>query len=424
MTNRLAYQHLLPNNATKFEYDWAGAAIDRLNPLQAPYRVLWQPYVVPYPSLPFLSWTLSVDLWQNDWPEHKKRYVTAQALYLHSIKGTELGIRTYLDICDAELIQVVKPPEGFFASPNMSKADLDAYIAKHPKLRITLDRGYSTAPIPDGMIAEVDFVEDTTIGVDDGPALWGRRAYLYRNGVQTPLQLSKVVNTKETRSTVVTERVVVPGMNKFYSFVDEFVASDSFADATDTPAPQFYTITLDKAYDHLDSSLELSMVPIGFAIRDTRYYRESLIGDGSLYQFADQDFAECAYGGLNDGGILLADVLHLYDPSIQSPITGPGGFANVNRVDQPAYTAELRVDWKQDYVEGSAFVVDRSFSDEDPATINDTSRRDFLLDAVQSSKRLSDKIGVTFQVKRPRTWGDGIPLDGSAKFGGMVSNIL
>jgi hypothetical protein len=60
---------------------------------------------------------------------------------------------------------------------------------------------------------------------------------------------------------------------------------------------------------------------------------------------------------------------------------------------------------------GAAIVSDQSFAGEDPATINDTRRRNDLLTAVSIAKRLSDRVLVTFQTTRPRTMSDGIPLN-------------
>ena len=380
------------------------------------------PWTCPEHLLNFLAFERSVDIWDENWPVLKKRSVIASAPADHRIKGTEAGTRRYVEIADAALLQVVTPPEGFFAAPDLSKDEMDAHIAKHPKVRITLARGTSTAPVTDGAYSDDAFVDEATTGIDDGPSLWGRRAYLVQGGVQTPLQLTRLVTDDEERRGVVTERIVTAGRATAESFAGEIGADVGFADGWDKP-PRFYTVSLDQAYSHEESRLELSMVSIGFLPRDTRYLRESLVGDGADHAFAG-DFADCGFAGRNDGGELLADVLRLLDPSIPSPVTAGGGFAGVNRVGMAHHTAEMLIDWRESYVAHSGFVVDLSFAGEDPASPEDTTRRGFLLDAVASSKRLSDKIGVTFQTRRARTLGDGIPLDGSVRLGDTVKNVL
>ena len=372
--------------------------------------------------LPFLAFEESVDIWNENWPEWKKRSVIASAPADHAIKTTEAGIRRYVDIADGEVRQVVAPPEGFFAASDLSKAEMDAHIAKHPKVRITLARGTSSALVMDGSYCGDGFVDEASTGIDDGPSLWGRRAYLVQDGVQTLLQLTRIRTDSEERAGVVTERIVTPGRATAESFADEIGADVGFADGWDAP-PRFYTVSLDQAYSHVESRLELSMVEVGFMPRDTRYIRESLVGDGSAHAFAG-GFSDCGFAGRNDGGELLADVLRLYDPAIPSPVLAGGGFADVNRVGMAHHTAEILIDWRMAHVPHSAIVADLSFAGEDPAAPEEATRRSFLLDAVASSKRLSDRIGVTFQTRRPRTLGDGIPLDGSFRLGDTIDNVL
>lgn len=415
---------LLPKDSSDpWEYAIEEASGERWKNVDADLiRRFKDPWPCPEHLLNFLAFERSVDIWDETWPVWKKRSVIASAPADHRIKGTEAGTRRYVEIADGELLQVVTPPEGFFAAPDLSKDELDAHISKHPKVRITLARGTSTAPVMDGAYCDDGFVDEATTGVDDGPSLWGRRAYIVQNGEQTPLQLTRLVTDGEERTGVVTERIVTPGLATAESFAGEIGADVGFADGWDKP-PRFYTVSLDQAYSHEESRLELSMLTVGFVPRDTRYVRESLTGNGSGHAF-EGDFADCGFAGRNDGGELLADVLRLYDPAIPSPVTAGGGFASVNRVGMAHHTAEMLIDWRVNHIPHSGVIADLSFAGEDPAAPEDAARRNFLLDAVASSKRLSDRIGVTFQTRRARTLGDGIPLDGSVRLGDTVKNVL
>ena len=75
----MAQDTLLPDNRTSFEEaaDLTGA---RIADLPIGLRKLVQPTVVPVPHLPWLAWGLSVDLWDKDWSEEKKRARTARSL--------------------------------------------------------------------------------------------------------------------------------------------------------------------------------------------------------------------------------------------------------------------------------------------------------------------------------------------------------
>lgn len=414
---------ILPSNSTAWERAVEQVSAERWVDLDVDViRGARDPWTCPEHLLPQLAYQRSVDVWNENWPEWKKRSAIAAAPEDHRLKGTEAGVRRYVTHADAELLQVVTPPEGFFAAPDLTKEELDAHVARHPKVRITLSRGYGTSPFDSGFFPDDSFVGEDAIGFDDGPALYGRRAYLLKDGEQTPLQLTRIVDSNETRDAVEIERIVTPGVGVAHSFAGEFVADDSFADAWDVP-PRFFTASFDRTYRHETSRVELSMLTVGFMPRDTRYVRESLTGNGSDFAFAD-DFADQHFAGPNDGGQLLADVLYLYDPTIPSPVTTAGGFADVTRVGMDAHTAEMLIDWRETYRDHSAFIADVSFAGEDPVAPIDTRHRDFILDAVTSSKRLSDRIGITFQRTRSRTWGDGIPLDGSAALSDRLKNVL
>jgi hypothetical protein len=373
--------------------------------------------------LPFLAFEESVDIWNELWPEWKKRSVIASAKADHAIKTTEAGIRRYVEIADAEVLQIVTPPEGFFAAPNLSKEEKDAYIRKHPKVRITFARGTGVSLNGDGIFADISFVEAAFVGIDNAPALHGRRAYLVQNGVSTPLQLSRLVTETETRQAVEIERVVVPGKSVAMSFVGQIGADIGFADAWDDP-PRAFTFVLDRTYQHSDTRLELSMLEVGYQPRDVRYERESETGEAGEDFVADASFAEIQFVGEDKAKELLADVLYLYDPSIPSPILAGGSFADVNRVDMGHHRAEMLIDWQMTASPKDAFFCDMSFAEYAYAYPVDTTRRDFLLSAVAASQRLSDRIGVTFKTHRARTWADGIPLDGSARLGEPVRNVL
>lgn len=379
------------------------------------------PWKCPLHLLPFLAFERSVDIWDETWPEWKKRSVIASAPSDHRIKTTEAGIRRYVEIADAAVLQIVRPPEGFFAAPDLSKQELDAHVAKHPKLRISLARGVGERGqdfFSDQSFADVNFV-----GVDDGRALYGRRAYLVQNGVSTPLQIERLVNETETRTGVDIERIVVPGKSTAMSFEGQIGADIGFADAWDIP-PRHYTIALDRSYQHSTSRLELSMLGVGFLPRDVRYTRESETGEAGEDFFADGSYSDVHFVGRDDAAELLADVLYLYDPSIPSPMVAGGSFAGVNRVGMDHHRAELLIDWQMTESVRDGFFSGLSFADDSFALAYDSTRRDFLLAAVAASQRHTDHLGVTFQTHRARTWADGIPLDGSARLGDFVPNVL
>lgn len=86
---------LLPPNATYQERAVEGVTA-RLAAVPVPVDTLWSPERCPAALLPWLAWSLSVDTWERDWPEHVKRAVCAAAFRVHQRKGTVASVREAL----------------------------------------------------------------------------------------------------------------------------------------------------------------------------------------------------------------------------------------------------------------------------------------------------------------------------------------
>lgn len=86
---------LLPNNATQMQHSLAKAT-DRATSLVSITRQLWNPDICPEKFLPWLAWTLQVDVWHNNWPVLLKREVIKTAIATKRIKGTPAGIKQAL----------------------------------------------------------------------------------------------------------------------------------------------------------------------------------------------------------------------------------------------------------------------------------------------------------------------------------------
>ncbi len=93
------FKTILPSNASKLEIAFDKTSASRFNHNLARNK-LWSAEHCPVELLPFLAWALSVDTWEEDWPEHVKRQVVASAVYVHRYKGTPAGIQAALKALD------------------------------------------------------------------------------------------------------------------------------------------------------------------------------------------------------------------------------------------------------------------------------------------------------------------------------------
>ncbi|MGC0389299.1 phage tail protein I [Bradyrhizobium sp. USDA 241] len=188
MAERLMDNILAPN-ATVYERTLA-SEVERLLALDTDrLRRLWDPFRCHIDDLPYLAWSLSVDLWDPDWPEAKKRKVVADAVSHHRIKGTKAGVATYLDIVDCALNDLIVPPARGYRIPAMTNGEFMSWLVKLPQIRmypyvIRDPAGPREFRMPVHYFRNDNFREPSL-----GPQLYGRKASIFRNGVETFVKL-------------------------------------------------------------------------------------------------------------------------------------------------------------------------------------------------------------------------------------------
>lgn len=127
---------LLPPNATPFERSVELAGSER-HPLPAELVAsVWDPATCPAAALPWLAWGLSIDLWDESWPEIQKREVCRKALRLHRIKTTPAGIKAHVALTGATVEKITRPPARGFLRGAMNEAQRIAWLNDSPQVRI------------------------------------------------------------------------------------------------------------------------------------------------------------------------------------------------------------------------------------------------------------------------------------------------
>jgi hypothetical protein len=181
---------VMPKNATLWERV-LGQNVDRLLDLDADrIRHLWDPWTCDIDDLPYLAWALSVDIWDPDWPDAKKRAVTANALRDHRLKGTLGGIETYLGYRDTIIRKAVQPPAKPFAVQGIKPGEREAWIAHLPQIRIYPYLTMREAPAHRGFLngagGHRSFLghagSRSFVQASKGPNLYGRRATFQQPG--------------------------------------------------------------------------------------------------------------------------------------------------------------------------------------------------------------------------------------------------
>ena len=414
----------------------------------------WDPYRISYNNLPYLGYAQGVLLWEDGWSESTQREWVAHQFEYKSLRGTQAGIEMALNYSGRDFTggyfikQALRPPQCFFASPSMSKEAYDFWIHLLPEVRITFEQGVGW----DGM--DVMFVQDggvnDFVGLDDGEALYGRKAYLRFRGVDKPLQIYTFTKTIDGVASVDYEQIAMPGQAGLAYMTEDFVNDEQFVCA-EAIKPTLVTIRIDGSYSHEQSQLHLDTVLPGLEPIDVRYERESDIGWANSFFFVGDwsdsrnivnpddlphpehpietppppepthpiayppsglptqpppiptqpipivYYADAGY----DAARMLADRVFLYDPDIVGTITGGISFVGVDYVSWPAYTADLMIDLQADDDWWSWFADEGITTDDNYfASQVDMSDFDRACRAVITSQALRDRVRTAYDPTR------------------------
>jgi hypothetical protein len=443
---------LLYRNASGLEKSMADVDGERLIGTYAEIIIdQWDPYKISYNNLPYLGYAHGVMLWEEGWSESTQREWVANQFTYKSLRGTLAGIEMALDFSGRDFTggytvpQALRPPQCFFASPSMSKEAYDFWIHLLPEVRITFEEGIGWDGI-DVLYSDAGGVNDF-VGLDDGEALHGRKAYLRIKGKDVPLQIYSFTKEINGVASIDYEQVALPGLAGPAYMTEDFVNDEQFVCA-ETLVPKLITVRIDGSYSHEQSQLHLDTVLPGLEPIDVRYERDSDIGWANSFFFVgdwsdsrnithpsdlphpDHElpdtmprpehpivlppthpntvpeppqpvpivyYADAGY----DAARMLADRIFLYDPDIVGTITGGISYVGVDYVSWPAYTADLMIDLHTDDDVWSWF-GDEGFVTDDNYFASEPDLRDFDRGnrAVVTSQALRDRVRVAYDPTR------------------------
>jgi hypothetical protein len=316
---------------------------------------------------------------------------------------------------------MVRPPQGFYASPELTKEEWDSWIRQMPEIRIYFApregrRGldeFFAEPEDDGVfpVANVGFSDQDAVSADDGWALRGRIAVLRQFGIDTPMFTYEYIPTINERGVYDFDRVSTRGRSSVGFFADESACDEDNFVCFEEVVPKLFTIRLDRTYGHDTSRFALSALTPGLAPLTPRFERSSDIGNGGPWFFSDCDFSDEGAADRVDGGDkMLADRLYILDPGILAPMMRGISFSDLDRVGLPTFTAEVQIDLGLHESKNIMF-SDDCVADMDYVGVEDLSHRERALRAVVAAKALRDTVLVSFAPQRPMQLGDYMPAD-------------
>lgn len=412
--------NLLPKNATPFE-----RAVEQVNaeryPLPATLpRDYKNPATCPAHLLPYLAYELSVDTWNESWSETRKREAVARAFDLHRKKGTLAGLRLAAATAGAELVRATLPPSKTFAAPSFTVAERNAFLSKYPELRVytyrnkgNIGRGLiagrfyaSNADGETGNRARSYVVGSTAAG------RYGRQAYLYRNGAETPLQTITTYQETTTGRAVDYEEVHQPGKA---AGVFAGVASNRRCTVDHKAKSRIFRIRIESNYTANNDRVHYNTVKAGLDPMGYNSEPAALQGTRRGVFTSRSYVGQCATE--TTAGDRLFDRLWLFDPSVPIETRGRSTHLGGARLTMPAYHSEivLRMRGRRPTFMAGRFVFGQMCASDQ------TTYRDAMM-AVRAAKSARDKVLVQTSTYKPVTAGVSV-IAGDYIAGAIVENV-
>jgi len=420
MTVPIRREHFLPANATKIEIDLSETG-GRIDDIPVPIDTLWSWDKCPVSHLPWLAWALSVDFWNQDWSESRKRQVIREAFDVHRIKGTIDGVRKYIEYADCEALRFITPPQTPYWGRSQTKEERQAYLDNFAQLRIYPYAEKSIAPKTKWFWGKScygnDFlVKSTAIAQSSQTAtIWDKGSHLLATGQETKTRHVQLNRQGHYQDVLDFEHVHVPGKAAKGAFFYGHSPYKSFyGPIKDTPSRSFTIKHPSKGYKQTSvidvATLSPSLEPVS---RDPEYVAERSVASPVKWFWGKSCYGN-AYLTKSTAHKRLYRKYYLFDKQRVGNKGKGRMFWGHFRWGMPAYQAEILVKIRSQKIRGSFFYGHSPYKS--VWHKSDQSKLDNCLRAVRSAKAARDKILIDTKTTRPRTWGDGVPLNGEQQW--------
>jgi hypothetical protein len=363
---------LLPPNRTPWETALSLTSAER-RPLPTHLvSSVWSPDTCPAHLLGYLANQLSLDVWDETWPETTKREACRKALELHRLKTTLAGIKAHVALAGSTVKRAIRPPASGFLYASMTDAQRKAWLDSLPQVRIYpfynrsiaksrhfgsapgrrqfhSIRGGSSFPLTDengdplvdesgneliaggGIASTGDPADDAVVTgflrYSRGRSLYGRRATLYDRGVETEV-------TYEASDGEAVERVYIGGLRKRQWHNAGHVGQGHL---TATQAGE-NVVTVRLGDDYGFFAIGRSAEPVD--VRPQRVYQPRTAPASRAFcgRHRKGTFLKGSFGPL-----LVYDRVSLHDPDRLGARRKTRSFHGYGRFGIADYTAELRI---------------------------------------------------------------------------------
>lgn len=167
-----------PPNATALQVALSATSA-ALNEIPSPVSAVWRPTSCPAELLPWLAWALSVDAWDSDWTEARKRAVIAASYDVHRRKGTVGAVRRAIEALGYRGIEITEgvPPRAHDATLLRNGSESYGVVNRWALFRVRIDLGNDQGWAPRDADAARQVID----------AAKNARSHLYAIGIKATL---------------------------------------------------------------------------------------------------------------------------------------------------------------------------------------------------------------------------------------------
>lgn len=199
-------QTLLPPNKSPFELAQSMTSAARRALPAYLIKALWNPQTCPLDLLPYLAWSLGLEVWDDSWSELKKRSVVANIWKLKRNKTRLKGIRGYLQLFGCDVIKAVRPKDKSWLIRSQTPEQRTAMMAQMPRIRIFPQANPVPAPYAKSFYSGPDFRSFERpfkfLYKSDAALLWAERAVYIDGATQVKSFIRGIQETLDASYTV------------------------------------------------------------------------------------------------------------------------------------------------------------------------------------------------------------------------------
>lgn len=356
-----------------------------------------QPYAAPSAVLPWLAWERDALVWPRQADDTLKRNITASSWSLHRRMGTLSALREVAGYFGATITKVQTPPSKTFAGGSLTRAQRDAFLKRYPQLRLYPRRvtGQRHGSMLLGLFAGAAVYPVAS----DAAMRLAPQAYLWRDGVETPLQSTERRTETQSRTAQEFTEVRQPGQGQRQAFCSLPAGLVRWLGVSDA-AKRIYRLAASAPYIDSRETLHRTTVQPGLELIDVRY--DWIAGQGVVSGVhAGQHLA--GYLRRSTAQERIYKRLYLFDPAVAVQRRGAASFCDASMLSMPAHHAQLdvAVPGKMHariacrYVSGFVVSTDK------------TGYRN-TLGALRNVARASDRIAINTAVHQELTAGESV----------------